>query len=176
MHIIEFPREQVHGVGAMRALALAHRVAGGTDATEAERVLIAQWRENLQALELAGWNGALGSDVELPEQLMPAAYRERRQHLLDQLQNDLMKLAAAWRQTHTPSDAAPILADYERVYAELDRIGHWSGDPGFDAALPDDLMPQAYRDMRETDYAHYRSTFPRFSSSPTSREVEPWLM
>ncbi|MBL9038162.1 MAG: hypothetical protein JNG84_06580 [Archangium sp.] len=157
-NIIRFTKPQLKTREALKALAVAHRAAGGGVTTEPEREMVDQWRKLLLKLVIAGWKGGLGKDAELPDPLMPPPYIEQRTKLLDLLYKDLLRLTVAYRGGDRAYEKA-VCDEYARVYDEMERIGHWSGEPGFDAELPEDLMPASYRKVREQLFAAFQVQF-----------------
>ena len=105
----------------------------------------------------AGWSGAAGEEHELPDALMPADYLARRAQILDELENELGRLAIEYRSALTPLQMAAALAAYHAVFDEMCRIGHWHGVPDPDSQLPLDDMPALFKARRAERIRAYRA-------------------
>jgi hypothetical protein len=110
--------------------------------------LEAQYTKYLNELYKMGWDYALGEDGELLDEQMPARYLQRRDEIIDSLESELGRLAMKFRGAQDGSEEeAETIRHYHRTMEELFRIGHWHGEPEWDAQLPDQLMPQVYHDF-----------------------------
>lgn len=133
----------MHELGA---LAEEWRRRGGQGLTHELEEITARYHEALNALYTLGWDHALGWRNELPDDRMPARYVQRRNEILEALEDELAYLAMDYRRSADPAEEARIVAAYERTMDELFRIGHWTGEPDPESQLPRDLMPAAYKE------------------------------
>jgi hypothetical protein len=105
----------------------------------------------------AGWSGAAGEEHELPDALMPSAYLARRAQILDQLENELGRLAIEYRSALTPLQMSAAVTAYHAVFDEMCRIGHWHGVPDPDSQLPLDDMPAHFKAQRAERIRRHRA-------------------
>jgi hypothetical protein len=106
-----------------------------------------QFNAALARLYQLGWDHALGWKQELPDELLPERYIQRRTQILDELERELGRLAVQYRSSQEGSESeSQSISRYQEVMEELFHIGHWSGEPDADAQLPERHMPQVYKD------------------------------
>lgn len=138
-------------------LAQQHRLADiAKDTARQEIVRNAYLAVLLPYLE-AGWAGAAGEDHELPDAFMPSDYLARRTQILDQLENELGRLAIEYRSALAPLQMRAAVAKYHAVFEEMCRIGHWHGVPDTDSQLPLDDMPASYKAQRAARIQRFRT-------------------
>lgn len=138
-------------------LAQQHRLADGAQDAAGMTRIERQYHDALARFGAAGWAGAVGEEHELPDAAMPAEYLARRAQILDGLENELGRLAMAYRSAPTPLQMTQAVAAYEAVFNEMCRIGHWHGVPDSDAQLPLDDMPALYKQQRNERIRQYRA-------------------
>lgn len=115
------------------------------------------YHDALSRAQALGWAGALGESHELPDAQMPAGYLERRTLILDQLENELGRLAMEYRSAITSQQMGAAIAAYRAVFDEMVRIGHWHGAPDLDSQLPLDDMPASFKEQRNERIRRFRA-------------------
>lgn len=129
------------------------------DAVQKERIRN-DYRAALARFVAAGWTGAVGEANELPDDAMPAEYLANRAQILDQLENQLGRLAIEYRSGLTLPHRRSAVAAYHDVYNEMCRVGHWDGIPDTDTQLPDEEMPPLFEQKKQELIRQYRASQP----------------
>jgi hypothetical protein len=120
---------------------------------------IRRFNDGLARLYELGWDYALGYKHELPDDVLPERYVQRRAQILDELELELGRLATRYRSSQEGTEEErQVILRYQEVMEELFRIGHWSGEPDLDAQLPERHMPKVYKDYWEKALADYAAS------------------
>ncbi len=138
-------------------LAQQYRLADTAQDTARKELVRNAYLAALLRFIAAGWAGAAGEEHELPDALMPSDYLARRAQILDQLENELGRLAIEYRSAITPLQINAAVAKYQAVFDEMCRIGHWHGVPDPDSQLPLDDMPALFKAQRAERILRFRA-------------------
>jgi hypothetical protein len=108
---------------------------------------VRKFNEQLEQLYQRGWDYVLGWRGELPDEFLPKRYLQRRAQVIHGLELELGEIAERYRKGTARSEAQQrAITEYQQAVEELFRIGHWEGSIDPDAQLPEDHMPEVYKD------------------------------
>jgi hypothetical protein len=120
---------------------------------------VRRFNELLEQLYQSGWDYVLGWENELPDEHLPARYLQRRAQVINELEGELANIASRYRGCQEGSEAEKkTIADYHEVMKELFRVAHMESTIDPDSELPEELMPQAYKDLIQKLVEEYRAT------------------